>query len=145
MHKVSGGCHCGNIVVHAELTRAPSAYNPRACDCDFCRKHAAAYLSDAHGSLRIQIGNEREVGMYRQGNAIAECLVCRICGVLVGVCYRAEGHLYAAVNAKAIDGGTTFGAEQPVSPKQLSENEKTARWKDIWFSNVRLACGSRLT
>src|ERR1700692_2772561 len=32
MHMVSGGCHCGNILVDLELASAPGAYSPRACD-----------------------------------------------------------------------------------------------------------------
>jgi hypothetical protein len=80
---------------------------------------------------------EREVGTYRQGNGIAEMLVCKICGVLVGACYRSEGQVYAAVNVKAVDAGTAFGAEQPVSPQQLSGSEKEDRWKRLWFPAVR--------
>jgi hypothetical protein len=137
-HRVTGGCHCGNIVLRIELTKAPGDYHPRACDCSFCRKHGASYLSDAQGSLIIQIKDEREIGMYRQGSGVAELLVCRICGVLTGACYRSGGQLYAAVNAKAVDDGTTFGAEQPVSPQQLSAGDKQRRWKDLWFSGVKL-------
>jgi hypothetical protein len=138
MHQVNGGCHCGNIRLDIELTRAPGEYSPRACDCDFCRKHGAAYISDAHGSLVIRIRDERERGMYRQGSGMAECLLCRNCGVLVGACYRSDGRLYAAVNAKVVDAGTAFAAEQSVSPKQLSAGQKTDRWKAIWFSDVRI-------
>src|SRR5450756_2542718 len=50
MNKVSGGCHCGNITVDLELTAEPETYHPRVCDCDFCRKHGAASLSDTKGS-----------------------------------------------------------------------------------------------
>jgi hypothetical protein len=138
MHKVNGGCHCGNITLHIELASAPGTYNPRACDCDFCRRHGASYVSDARGSLLIQIADEREVGFYRQGSGIAECIVCRICGILVGACYRSEGRVFATVNVKAVDAGTTFGAEQTVSPRQLSDSDKQLRWKDLWFSGVTL-------
>jgi hypothetical protein len=138
MHQASGGCHCGNILMDIEFSREPGTYNPRACDCDFCRKHAASYVSDPQGSLVIRIKDERECGRYRQGSGQADCLLCRNCGVLVGVCYRSEGRLYAAVNAKAVDVRTSFGAEQSVSPKQLSDRGKVDRWVDIWFSNVEV-------
>jgi len=138
MFTVSGGCHCGNILVDLELARAPDTYNPRACDCDFCRQHNAAYVSDPRGSLTIQIKDEHRSGRYRQGSGQAEFLFCGNCGVLVGVLYRNNGQLYAAVNAKAVEGGKSFGAEQPVSPKTLSAREKARRWQDIWFSNVSI-------
>jgi len=138
MHKFNGGCHCGNILVEIGLTRAPSKYSPRACDCDFCRKHGAAYVSDAQGSVIIRAKDERDVGKYRQGSGQADCLVCRNCGVLIGAFHSSDGRLYAAVNAKIVDSQVTFAAEQSVSPKKLSDVEKVGRWRDIWFSNVSL-------
>ena len=136
MYRVSGGCHCGNILVELEFAGTPSAYNPRACDCDFCRKHCAAYVSDAKGSVRIRIKDERADGRYRQGSGQAEFLLCKTCGVLVGVLYQSDGRTYAAVNVRIVDVRTDFGVELPVSPMKLSESEKVKRWQDIWFSNV---------
>lgn len=138
MYKVSGGCHCGDVQLDLELTREPATYHPRACDCDFCSKHGAAYLSDPQGALTIRVRDASSTGSYRQGNSLAECLFCRNCGVLVGVIYRSDGGVIGAVNAKAIDGRTSFAAEQPVSPKMLSGDEKITRWRDIWFSNVTI-------
>jgi hypothetical protein len=138
MHKVSGACHCGNILVDMEFARTPGTYNPRACDCDFCRKHCASYVSDAQGSLLIRIKDERDSGTYRQGSGQAEFLLCRNCGVLLGVLYRRDGRLYAAVNVKVVDVRANFGVDLSVSPKKLSDSEKTERWQDIWFSNVKV-------
>lgn len=136
MHTLSGGCHCGNILLDIGLPQALTSYRPRACDCDFCRKHSAAYISDPQGSLGINIKNEGQTGRYRQGSGQAEFLVCRNCGVLVGVLYMSEGRLYGAANARAVEGETGFGPEQPVSPKTLSAGDKAKRWQDVWFSNV---------
>ena len=138
MSKISGGCHCGNILVDLELVRAPDSYHPRACDCDFCRKHNAAYVSDPQGSLALRINDERLSGRYRQGSGQAEFLFCGNCGVLVTVLYRNDGRLFAAVNAKAVAGGKVFGAEQCVSPKSLSAGEKVKRWQEVWFSSVSI-------
>ena len=117
MHKVNGACHCGDIQVDMELTREPHTYDPRACDCDFCRKHGAAYVSEPRGSLRIRIKDEREIARYRQGSGIAE-------------------RLYATVNARIVAGGVNFGAQMSVSPKKLSDSAKIGRWQDIWLSDV---------
>jgi hypothetical protein len=138
MHKVSGGCHCGNILVDVELARAPGTYYPRACDCDFCRKHDASYVSDPQGGLLIRIKDQRETGKYRQGSGSADFLFCRNCGVLVGVLYLSSERLYAALNAKVVDVGTQFGVEQTVSPKKLSGSEKMQRWQDVWFPDVSI-------
>jgi hypothetical protein len=138
MHVISGGCYCGNLRVDLEVSREPGTYHPRACDCDFCRKHGAAWVSDPQGSLAIRIRDESNTGFYRQGSGLAECLLCRNCGVLVAVLYRKDGQVSGAINAKAVAGGTIFGAEHTSSPKSLSEGEKTKRWQDLWFSGVRI-------
>jgi hypothetical protein len=143
MHKANGGCHCGNIRLDLELTRAPNTYTPRACDCDFCRKHGAAYVSDAGGSVLISIKDQANSGKYRQGSGQAEFLLCRSCGVLVGVLHRAGSRLYAAINVNAADVRADFGAEQPASPKRLSATEKTQRWQELWFANVQLTDQAR--
>jgi hypothetical protein len=79
------------------------------------------------------------MGAYRQGNSLAECLICRNCGVMVGVIHRSDDRVIGAVNVKAIEGGTNFAAAQAVSPKLLSGQEKIARWRDIWFPKVTIA------
>jgi hypothetical protein len=138
MHELSGGCHCGNIVVRVRLSRVPDSYSPRACDCDFCRKHGAAYLSDTAGSLTIHIRNPRDSSSYRQGSGAAECLVCRNCGVLIAALYRGAEQSYATVNVRILETGASFAAEQPVSPHKLSEAEKIQRWQQLWFANVEV-------
>ncbi len=121
-----------------EITAELSSYSPRACDCDFCHKHKAAYLSDRNGKLKIYVKNEVDLSKYQQGNRIANFLICKKCGVLVGVYSEKEGRLYAAVNSNAVDGRTNFGQETVVSPKKLSANEKIQRWQDNWFSDVKI-------
>lgn len=142
MRNVNGGCHCGNIRLEMGLTEAPGSYQPRACDCDFCRKHAAAYVSDAKGTLRIRITNPRDTARYRQGSGQAEFLVCRNCGVLVAVLLESDGQTYGTVNAKAVDIAVEFGNEQPVSPKTLAADAKVKRWRNVWFSQVEIHEGA---
>jgi len=136
VYKFKGGCHCGNIQIEVKLTRAPISYNPRVCDCDFCRKHGASYVSDAQGSMRMQVQDPLQLNKYHQGSGIADCIICRNCGVLVGIVHQSNGRLYGAINSKIIDGSPPFGEEVPVSPKTLPDAEKIKRWKDIWFANV---------
>lgn len=138
MATVSGGCHCGNIRVELQLTRATDSYNPRACDCDFCRKHGAAYVSDPDGALHIRIADPAQAGRYRQG-AQAEMLICRQCGVLLGALFADGGRCYATVNASVLDPAVRLGAATVVSPKTLSAGDKAARWQSIWFAHVSIS------
>jgi hypothetical protein len=140
MPQLSGGCHCGNIAVTVELARDAGAYHPRACDCDFCRKHGAAWVSDPQGSLLIQLRAERDASRYAQGAGIAEMLLCRTCGVLVAALWR-EQQLYGVVNVSVLDARAAFAAAQTVAPKALSPEEKRKRWQSLWFSAVTLTAG----
>jgi hypothetical protein len=138
MEPLNGKCYCGNIQLTVTLSRGPAALNPRACDCDFCQKHGAAYVSDPRGKLHIRIEDEREVSRFRQGSDIAELWLCRRCGVLVAALYRDADQLFGTVNVKALDCRADFAANVPVSPKSLAPEEKTKRWREIWFPDVRV-------
>lgn len=139
MHKVNAGCHCGNIRVGLALSHAPGNYSPRTCDCEFCKKHGAAYVSDPRGTLDVTVEDEQACTTYRQGSALADFLICSRCGVLVGVFYQDGERLYGALNASIVGAQARFAAASPVSPKKLTETEKPERWKALWFSEVRIA------
>lgn len=136
-YKYAGGCYCRSITFEMKITNEVNFYNPRACDCNFCLKHGASYISDNEGKLVIYVRDESIFNRYRQGNKIADFLICKVCGVLIGVCYENNHKLYAAINSKAID-NIDFKTEKIVSPKMLSENEKIERWADAWFSEVSI-------
>jgi hypothetical protein len=138
MFEVSGECHCGNIRIQLGLLNTPASYNPRVCDCDFCTTHGAAYISDAQGYLRLRVADPLQSSTFRQGDELAEMLHCSRCGALVGATYRESGQTFATVNVRLIR-GTAFGAEQPVSPKNLSGGEKVLRWAELWFRDVRIS------
>lgn len=136
MHKISGRCHCGNITVQVTLTGNPETYRPRACDCEFCRKHGAAYLSDPNGSLLIHVVEAQLTSHYRQGSAAAEMLLCGRCGVLIGALYADAGHRLGVVNARVLE-MTALGSPESVSPKSLNASEKVERWRRLWFPDVQ--------
>ena len=144
MHRqtLTGGCYCGNLQLTITLSKSPTDYQPRACDCDFCCKHGAAWLSDADGALAIQVNDAAQLRRYRQGAELAEFLLCAHCGVLVAVTYvvtqqDVADRRYAAINTRAVN-GASFAPAVAASPKQLAPEEKTARWQRLWFADVAL-------
>ncbi|BBE32818.1 GFA family protein [Sphingosinicella microcystinivorans] len=139
METLAGGCHCGNLGLAVALTASAGDYVPRVCDCDFCCKHGASYVSDPDGRLEIKVRDPQLLGRYRQGSGAAEMLVCRNCGVLVGAVYREGDTLLGVANVRALDAGSTFAAAQPASPQRLGREEKVDRWKAIWFADVTIA------
>jgi hypothetical protein len=144
VNTLTGSCHCGNISVSFITTRAPESFDPRACDCDFCLKHSAMYVSDPDGSLLIEAESGDRVGRYRQGSKTADFVFCRGCGILVAVTFERDGSTLGAVNARCLRDFERFGAPVSVSPQKLARDEKTARWETIWTKDVRIAVGRPL-
>ena len=135
MFQIKGSCHCENIRVTINLAKSPQSYALRACDCDFCVKHGASYLSDPDGSLDIEVADEKMVGHYRQGSKTADFIFCVQCGVLVGVSYQKDDRIFMGINGKIIL-DIKFKETLNVSPKKLAPEERVKRWNDVWFSRV---------
>jgi hypothetical protein len=131
------------LTVTAELTGDASTRAPRACDCSFCTKHGAMYLSDAAGALRIEVREPSHLMRYRQGSGNAEMLLCQHCGVLVAVVHDEGETLYGAVNATCLANRSAFALPIVVSPAKLSAEEKIDRWKKLWFRHVQISLTPR--
>lgn len=128
----AGGCHCGAVRWTFATRQALGQFAPRACDCDFCRRHGAAWVSDAQGLLHVH-GDEARLRRYRQGSGQAEFLSCAECGVLVAVvCNDESGVLRGAVNRNAFDERHLLGAEVVASPRRLEPAAKLSRWSQLW-------------
>ena len=130
MHIEQASCHCGNVSVQATFTNGLSEYTPRACDCDFCIKNGAAYVSDPKGKLNISIMNSDETTFYKQGAHLVELLICKTCGVMVSVTYTDNGEIYGGLNSITLDNRDLLAPSQVASPKLLSSQEKIKRCKD---------------
>jgi hypothetical protein len=127
-----GGCHCGALRWTFESRHPLAQFAPRACDCDFCTRHRAAWVSDADGLLKVSDAGG-QTRRYRQGPGQAEFLFCGCCGVLVGVtCLDGGGTLRGAVNRNSFDERYLLGDDVVASPQQLAPEAKLARWSQLW-------------
>jgi len=138
MNTEHAGCHCGNIAVQITLTKDLPGYTPRACDCDFCIKNGAAYLSDPDGQMNITITKSDDISFYRQGDNLVELIICKVCGVLVAVTYSEGEKKYGGLNSRSLVNRERLSAAVAASPKLLSVDEKIERWKQLWFSDVTI-------
>lgn len=84
----------------------------------------------------LSVKVEKDLGRYHQGSGIADMLICKQCGVMIGASFRDRDHLYAAINYKTIGQADEFAQETVTSPRTLNDEDKKLRWKNIWFSNV---------
>jgi hypothetical protein len=131
-----GSCHCGQLNITFSTSKNPAEINPRSCDCSFCRKHGAAYISDPNGKLWIVQSHPGALREYRQGSNAAKFLLCSACGVLIGVVYEHSSSLYGVINTGCLDGETGLSDALPASPQLLSADEKVSRWLSLWVPNV---------
>ena len=141
MVQFDGGCHCGQLRVAFTTGLDPASFTPRACDCSFCRKHGAAYISDPAGRLSVSF-SEGALRRYRQGSNTAEFLVCGQCGVLVAVTFEHASRIYGAVNIGCLDAPAGIGNPVATSPQALSPDEKVSRWLKLWVPDVLVASGA---
>lgn len=141
MNTAHASCCCGNIEVKIELSEPVSSFTPRACDCNFCTKHGAAYISDPNGKLAIQIRNPNEIVKYNHGSGIADFITCKLCGVFVAVTYYLGDQLLGSLNSRALENMSDLPEAQNVSPKLLPDTDKIGRWEQIWFQAVTIEIG----
>lgn len=136
MATLAGGCHCGGLRVEFQTAQNISSLHPRACDCSFCRKHGAAYVSDPAGALSITENAAGLLADYRQGSNAARFLFCRRCGVLIAVVYEQDASTFGAVNSGCLDSADEFAESASASPQKLGAAEKTSRWQQLWVPDV---------
>jgi hypothetical protein len=138
LNELRGSCHCGRLSLCFSTSLSLKDYNPRACDCSYCKKHAAMYVSDPSGRLLIDVNGIDGLGRYRQGSETADFLYCVDCGVLIGVVFESDGDIYGAVNVRCLEGYENLGEPKIVSPRKLSPEEKKVRWNAVWTKGVNI-------
>lgn len=126
MRNYSGSCHCGTMTFSFE-TGKPLA--PRACQCSFCRKHAARTVTDPDGQAVVEVPRD---GGYRFASRAADYLVCGRCGVYIGAVARIDGTLYATLNLNAFDQPHPELMGTPVSYDDDTPETKAQRRRERW-------------
>ena len=95
-------CHCGVLTARYRTAIAPAAWSLRACQCSFCRSHGALATSDPAGVLEFRSSHPDQVQRYRFGGRTADFLVCRECGVYVGVQMASDKGRFGVLNVLSL-------------------------------------------
>lgn len=139
---ITGGCHCSNIRFRLESAKTPSEFAPRVCDCTFCTKHGARYISDPEGSLRIEIEDSALVERYAFGHRTAEFMVCRRCGAVPAIVSEIDGTTHGVVNINTADNPEAFTTPATVVGYDGEEvDRRLARRQRNWIGTVVIVCG----
>ena len=97
-----GSCHCGAISYVYTTGLPVDGWSIRACQCSFCRGHAAVTTSDPNGALRFFENEAGGLQRYRFGLGITEFLLCGRCGSYLGAQMETAKGLRGIVNINAM-------------------------------------------
>ena len=125
--KHEGRCHCGAIRILFE-TEKPLA--PRACQCGFCRKHAARSVSDPDGAATLTVTVDPI--RYLFASRSADYLICPLCGIYVGATAELDGRPLVTLNLNAFDDPRPDLEGAPVDYEGEGPEAKADRRRERW-------------
>jgi hypothetical protein len=130
-HVLTGGCHCGNLLLRLRATRSPAELGARACACTFCAPRRLRWTSDPEGRVEIVVADEGELNRYRFGTETADFLICRRCGqVVAAVSDGPEPR--AVINVDVLQRAGEFGEAVPRDFDDEEVEAKLARRARSW-------------
>lgn len=128
-HVISGSCHCGNLSFELSTPTPPGEIRARACDCHFCRIHAAKNWSDPDGSVILRITDERNTQKYRFALRTADFYICRICGAYLAAVLSDDEGAWSTVNLRLTELSVS---EETASYGAEDEIGRINRRKRVW-------------
>jgi hypothetical protein len=99
----SARCHCGALTAQYSTQKLPAEWPIRACQCSFCRAHAALSTSDPVGRLQFGCSRPELLQRYRFATGTAEFLLCRECGVYLGAQMSSDGERFGILNTLTLN------------------------------------------
>ena len=133
LRSYEGACHCGAIGFVYQTALAPEEWPVRACQCSFCRAHAALSTSDPMGALEFFERSPSRLHLYRFGGKTADFLICSDCGVYIGARTKAEGKPFGIINARALKSALSqLGEPQRMEYGNETSAERMARRAKRW-------------
>ncbi len=137
-NEFTGRCHCGNIRYRFTTRHGLHELPLRRCNCTFCRKHGAVYISDPSGELAIEVKDPDALRKYRFSSEIVDFLICGNCGVMTTAVATIDESIYAVVVANSMD---ELMVRSPEEKKFEGESvqDGMARRKRHWIGKVTLS------
>lgn len=134
-------CHCGALTARYRTALEPSAWSVRACQCSFCRSHGALTTSDPAGLLVFRSGDAARVSRYRFGGRTAEFLICRECGVYVGVQMETDKGRFGVLNVLTLrpllmDLEVAVPMDYGVETAEVRRLRRETRWTPVAAESV---------
>jgi hypothetical protein len=127
-----GACHCGSIEVEFETASAAADLPLRACQCSFCRRHAAKTTSDPNGRLVVH-ADPQSIERYHFGFRVTDFVLCRNCGVYIVAMSREGANERASLNVVGVAIAELAGRDaQPVNLDHETAESRRERRRKLW-------------
>ena len=139
LHTFEGGCHCAALGFSLQTALPVPRWSVRACQCGFCRAHAARTTSDPSGRLAFRVNEGAALRRYRFGLMTADFLVCRHCGVYLGAQVATANGAFGIINTLALlppPAGLAVAAQADYGSE--SAGDRIARRERRWTPLERL-------
>ena len=128
-----GLCRCRAVGFEYRTALAPKDWSIRACQCSFCRTHAALSTSDPAGSLEFVEHVPGAFQRYQFGHKTADFFLCRHCGTYIGAAMRSGSKDFGIINVRALQPLVGKIAEPvPMDYDAEASTERLARRESRW-------------
>ena len=127
--RYKGSCSCNQWQVEIEVQRSLEEFNPRICDCNYCKNNPSQIISDPDMIIKL-VGGRTSV--VKNGDQLANFYYCDCCGDLLSVGCTLNGQLRGAVNPNLLHSSNQLGKPIHIQPWLLSSDEKLDRWEKLW-------------
>ncbi len=135
---MEGACSCGNITFDWQPV-LPLA-TPRACQCDYCQRQQAAYVSETQTGFSVYIRRRDSHRIVTHGTGSAQFHECTSCDMLVFVSSLIDGKCYGVINTRCLKadgiGVDYFDTAVAVSFAGEQLSIRLARRKKNWCKPV---------
>lgn len=127
---ITGHCDCNNISIRWHCI--DHSLVPRACQCDYCSSHRAAYVSKSASRVEINIQQPQYHRSIQHGSHSAVFHECSHCRQVVFVTADIDGVLYGALNARLLDNKISYTSPVATDFSEHSGEQKRQRWSKNW-------------
>ncbi len=127
---IYGQCSCGNLKI--KWNCIDYSMSPRACQCEYCLSHNAAYVSKPGSVFELSVKDETQHKIVTQGSNTAFFHECSYCQSVVAVTAEIDGELYGIINANILSNKFEFAASVKTNFDGQTKQDKQKRWQQNW-------------
>lgn len=125
----TGSCSCNRWQVEIAVLRSLEEFNPRVCDCSYCKNNPSAIISDPEMKIKFTGG---DASILKNGDQLANFYYCDDCGDFLAVGCDLDSQRRGAVNSNLLHSSNQLGKPIQIQPRLLSAVEKLDRWGKLW-------------